>query len=879
MKNAGGEHGIGLAGEQDFGHVFQGAGPAARHHGHADGFADATGNDEVEPGFGAVGINGVQHNFSRAQGHGLFGPFNGVQAGFLAATMGEDAPAVGGGLFGVNGHHDALAAEFFGALTDEFGMGEGAGVDADFVRPGAEHGEHVVHGFDAAAHGEGHEALVRRAFDDVHHGVASVGGGGDVEEDHFIGALFVVPEGEFHGVADIAQAAFFGLAELDTAGDLAVVDVQAGNDTFCDHGDIEPRRAAQGNRFRAGFGGVAAAKKGSRFRGGSARMRGMTVFLRQLWGFVHPYRFRFFLGLLCGIGYGLANGLLLGVVKVEVDLIFDHSSNFNEQLAKAPRWAHFATDYLARNLPAWHAPQTHLGWVLLVAIIPMLMLLRNALQYLSIYLTNWSAMHAIADIRTRLFSHLQSLSLSFFNQASTGDLIARITNDTQVLFGIVGGTFASAVKDPVTILCLIGYQVIMQPALTMISLVIFPVCLVPIIVYGRKVRKSARAVQEYNAELTNLMHESFTGNRVIKAYNLENTVIGQFVVTTRKYVGQMLRVVRANEMPGQLMEVFGATGIALVFLYVQFLPKDQQPRASDFFAFVVGIVMIYPPIKAFTRLHNQLHQAKAASERVFELLATENSVPEPNAPRMLHASHADIEFVNVDFSYGEKPVLRGINLTVKAGQLVALVGQSGSGKTTLANLLLRFYDPVGGVIRIGGVDLREVTTKDLRNQIAVVTQETVLFNDTIRRNIELGRPGATEEQIIAAAKHAHAYEFVMQRPEGFAAEIGERGMQLSGGQRQRLAIARAVLKDAPILILDEATSALDTESERAVQAALDELMKGRTTICIAHRLSTILEADVIVVMEQGRIVESGRHADLVRRGGVYQKLYELQFKS
>jgi subfamily B ATP-binding cassette protein MsbA len=327
------------------------------------------------------------------------------------------------------------------------------------------------------------------------------------------------------------------------------------------------------------------------------------------------------------------------------------------------------------------------------------------------------------------------------------------------------------------------------------------------------------------------------------------------------------------------MELFGATGIALVFFYVQHLPPDQRPKATDFFTFILAIVMIYPPIKTFTRLHNQLHQARAASERVFELLAMKNAVPEPAAPKMLHADQADIIFENLDFNYGEKPVLRNINLTVKAGQLVALVGASGSGKTTLANLLLRFYDPVRGAVKIGGVDLRDVSTRDLRNQIAVVAQENILFNDTIRRNIELGRLGATNDEIVAAAKHAHAYEFITQKPEGFDAVIGEKGVSLSGGQRQRIAIARAVLKNAPILVLDEATSALDTESERAVQTALDELMKGRTTICIAHRLSTILHADMIVVLDLGKIIEAGRHDELVKRGSVYQKLYELQFAS
>jgi len=603
----------------------------------------------------------------------------------------------------------------------------------------------------------------------------------------------------------------------------------------------------------------------------------MIVFLRNVWQFVQPYRVRFFLGLLCGVLYGLTNGILLGVAKVVMDLIFVGATNFHDKLEKAPHWIRPFTQWLASVLPEIHAPSTEFGWVLVAGAIPAIMVLRITLAYLNIYLTNWAAMHAVADVRTKLFAHLQNLSLGFFNRSSTGDLIARITNDTGVLSNIIGGAFVSVIKEPVTIIALVGYQLTIQPKLTFISIIIFPVCLVPAIIYGRKVRKSARAVQEYNADLSNLMYESFTGNRVIKAYNLEDSVIAEFKATTRKYLGQVMRVVRANEIPGQLVELFAAAGIALVFLYVHSLPKEQMPTQGDFISFVLGVVMIYPPIKAVTRLHNQLHQARAASERVFELLATENSVPEPVAPKMLHADHADIEFKNIHFAYGEKPVLHGINLSVKSGQLVALVGASGSGKTTLANLLLRFYDPTKGSITIGGVDLREATTRDLRNQIAVVAQENILFNDSIRRNIELGRLGATSEEIIAAARHAFAYDFIMQKEGGFDSVIGEKGVSLSGGQRQRIAIARAVLRNAPILVLDEATSALDTESERAVQAALDELMKDRTTICIAHRLSTILHADMIVVLDQGRIVETGTHAELSQHGGIYQKLYELQF--
>jgi subfamily B ATP-binding cassette protein MsbA len=339
-----------------------------------------------------------------------------------------------------------------------------------------------------------------------------------------------------------------------------------------------------------------------------------------------------------------------------------------------------------------------------------------------------------------------------------------------------------------------------------------------------------------------------------------------------------MRIVRASNIPGPLIEFFGSCGVALLLAYLICRPQGH-PNPADFLQLIGSVFFMYQPLKNLTQLQNQIIQARAATERAFALLDTQTTVAEPRQPQPLRATGADIVFENVDFNYEEKPVLHGINLAVQAGRLVALVGASGSGKTTLANLLLRFYDPKSGAIRIGGLDIRDVSTRDLRSQMAVVTQEVVLFDDTIRRNIELGRPGATNDEIIAAARHAYAYDFIMQRPEGFDAVIGEKGVMLSGGQRQRIAIARAVLRNAPILVLDEATSALDTESERAVQAALDELMKGRTTICIAHRLSTILHADLIVVLDQGRIVETGRHDDLVKRGGVYQKLYELQFSS
>jgi subfamily B ATP-binding cassette protein MsbA len=619
----------------------------------------------------------------------------------------------------------------------------------------------------------------------------------------------------------------------------------------------------------------------------------MLEFVLKIMAYAKPYRTRLFLGVIFGILGGLMMPLTLATIIFVFGLIFPSAEDTAHKPAKIPEWLPGVIQNWVRDTQEWlrnfedqisHGLHVHPGAVLAVlALIPGVILLGGILRFLNIYCLQWVAIRVVVDIRVKLFEHLLNLSAGFFGTSSSGELISRIMNDTTMLQGVFNSVVSSVVKDPVTLITMLSILLWKQPHLTLITLVVLPLCMVPLSVYNKKLRKSSRESQSQGADLVQVMSEAFTGNRIVKAYNLETPVAAEFRRTAHLGISYYMRIVRSMEVPGPIIEFFGATGVVCVLLYLVSQSHSGTASSSvsqkDFLWFIGSFFYMYQPLKNLTRLGSQIVQARASSERVFELLASKTTVPEPANPKPLKAADAEIEFDHVKFSYGDKIALHDINLRIKPGQLVALVGSSGSGKTTLANLLLRFYDPGGGSIKIGGTDLRDVTTRDLRNQIAVVTQEVILFNETVRKNIELGRPGATNDEIIAAAKHAYAYDFVMEKPRGFDTVVGEKGVLLSGGQRQRLAIARAVVRNAPILILDEATNALDTESERVVQTALDELMKGRTALCIAHRLSTILHADVIVVMADGKIVEQGRHEELLNLNGVYRRLYELQFKS
>jgi ATP-binding cassette, subfamily B, bacterial MsbA len=591
----------------------------------------------------------------------------------------------------------------------------------------------------------------------------------------------------------------------------------------------------------------------------------MIEFWLKLWQLTRAYKGRFALGVLFSVLSGMADPVVLLTVAIVAGAAFHGDSTLP---IKLPDWA--ANIYQ----PAHHWVESHStskpSVVLLVSLIPLVMLARGLVNYLSAYMMNWVGIRAICDLRARLFEHLLNQPLSFLSRNSTGELMSRIGGDIGLLQIMIGVSVITLISSPINIIAYASGLFILNAKFTLLAMVTLPLCIVPVAIYNRKVRKSAAAIQSEAAGLNRVMHESFTGVRIIKGYNLEKIAAERFRASQGKFVSHSMRVVRATESPGPIIEVAGAIGVAILMIWMH-----DQVSLHAFLLFVVALLAMYKPIKALVRLQSDLHRARAATARVFELLATQSTLQDPPHPVPLKGAGGDIHFDNVSFAYEKNPVLREVQLRVQPGEKVALVGKSGSGKTTLANLLLRFYDPTGGAIRIGGVDLRAAAVRDLRRQMAVVTQEVVLFDDTIRNNIAFGRPGATNAEIEEAARHAFAHEFILEKPNGYDSIVGEKGTNLSGGQRQRIAIARALLRNAPILVLDEATSALDNEAERAVQASLEELMKGRTTICIAHRLSTIQNFDRIVVLEAGQIVETGTHAALLAQGGIYAKLHAL----
>jgi subfamily B ATP-binding cassette protein MsbA len=457
--------------------------------------------------------------------------------------------------------------------------------------------------------------------------------------------------------------------------------------------------------------------------------------------------------------------------------------------------------------------------------------------------------------------------------------VARVINDVALMQNAVSNRLLDLFQQSITLLFLLALLLSAHFRLAVFALVVAPVLVYPIVRFGKGMRRTSHRSQERMADLASLMTEGVRGHRVVKAFGMEEFELVRFREATRRHLRTNLWAQMLANAAGPVVESLAVLGSAALLIYAGRAIRAGELSAPELIQFLTTLLMMYDPIRKLNKVNLVLQEAMAAGQRVSRLMEIPNDIGEAPDARQIDTVCESVCYEGVSFSYGENlPVLRDVNLTIPAGQIVALVGPSGAGKSTLVNLLPRFFDPTGGRVAIDGIDIRELTLKSLRSLIGVVTQDTLLFDDTIRANIAYGRSDLPLERVREAAAAAYADEFIMELPRGYDTEIGESGLRLSGGQRQRLAIARALLKNAPILILDEATSHLDTQSEALVQKALYNLIQGRTTLVIAHRLSTVTKADRIVVVEAGRIIEEGSHEQLIRRGGAYKKLFELQFR-
>ncbi len=523
------------------------------------------------------------------------------------------------------------------------------------------------------------------------------------------------------------------------------------------------------------------------------------------------------------------------------------------------------------------------GDVSLVKLVPIFVLglatIKGVSRFIQEYYIKTAGQLVMQDIRNDLFAHSINLGMRYFSKISSGPLMSRILNDVNVIQASVAEVLVGILREGITLIALTGVAFYGDWKLTAMAFVVLPLAAWPASSIGKRIKRYTRSGQGAMGQLTKVLEQTFSGVKVIKAFGTEEREVDRFKDENRFYYRFLRKVIKYDAASSPVMEIMSSFGVAAVLWYGLHRVISGGMTQGELFSVIGAIMFMYTPAKRLSKMYNRIQQAIGAAERVFELLGQPRDIADEPGAEPLLVDHGKVSFDHVVFSYGEEPVLQDVSLEALPGEVVALVGPSGAGKSTIVALVNRFYDPQSGSILIDGQNIRQVTLSSLKASLAMVDQETFLFNDTIANNIRYGRPGASDEEVVEAARQAFADPFISLLPSGYETEIGDRGLRLSGGQRQRICIARAILRDAPILILDEATSALDTESEAMVQKALANLMENRTTFVIAHRLSTIMHADKIVVLDQGRVVEAGKHQELLDKGGLYKKLYDIQFRA
>ena len=517
-------------------------------------------------------------------------------------------------------------------------------------------------------------------------------------------------------------------------------------------------------------------------------------------------------------------------------------------------------------------------WIIAAAVF-ITFAIKGLANYGQSVLMSYVGQRIITDTQHRLYAHLTRMELGFFHDNPTGNLISRFTIDINMMRATVSNALTGLGKDFLSLIGLVGVMFWQDWQLGLIAFVVFPVAVIPIARLGKRMRKVTVNTQEEMGQFTTLLEQTFQGARVVKSYGMEEYEKSRVRAIAERVFSLVFKAARVRSLASPIMESLGGVAITLVITYGGFRVIHDNMDPGSFFSFITALLLAYEPMKRLANLNATLQEGLAGAQRLFQLLDREPTIQEKPNAKALAITGGGIKLKDLQFSYVTgQAALADMSFDVPAGKTVALVGPSGAGKSTILNLIPRFYDVDNGRIAIDGTDVQDVTFESLRGAMALVSQEITLFDDTIRANIAYGRPDASEDEIIKAAKNAAAHDFIMEMPVGYDTYVGERGTKVSGGQRQRLAIARAMLKNAPILLLDEATSALDTESERHVQSALTELMHGRTTLVIAHRLSTVMDADLIHVINQGKLVESGSHTELIAQDGIYARLYQLQFR-